>query len=205
MFTPLVGRVEVISHSLLIDYMDTSRLIGNQMLKQLNKNDFIPVLLKDLGMIIEASNNKYRKAVFLCTECEDEYISRVSTAKKQTTTLCPSCSGAKNGKDTAKHHLRNHKLYSKWRGIKKRCHLKTSDGYPMYGAKGVTMCSEWRNDFKVFYEWAITNGYEDGLQIDKDIICIEKNIHPHIYSPETCKWVTLIENLNNRSGYKKCQ
>lgn len=202
--TTLIGKSG--SHEpLVLKLIRDFEIKGYQMLKPLIENDFIPILIKDLGMVKEASNYKYRKALFICSECTNEYTSRVSSAKIATTSLCPDCSSSKNGKKSLIHGLREHKLYSKWRGIKKRCYLKTSDGYPMYGAKGVTMCDEWKNDFKAFYDWCMISGYEDGLQIDKDILCKELKIFPHIYSPKTCKWVTLIENLNHRNGYKKCQ
>lgn len=68
-----------------------------------------------------------------------------------------------------KHGLSKHPLHNVWHGIKCRCYGKSSKGYNNYGALGVIMCDEWKNNFKSFYDWAISNGWEKGLQIDKDI------------------------------------
>jgi hypothetical protein len=29
------------------------------------------------------------------------------------------------------------------------------------------VCNEWKDDFNSFYEWAIANGYEEGLVLDR--------------------------------------
>lgn len=54
------------------------------------------------------------------------------------------------------------------------------------------MCDEWRSDFIVFEEWAISHGYNDTLQIDR----IDNDGN---YCPENCRWVTQKDNSNNRS------
>lgn len=98
------------------------------------------------------------------------------------------------------HNLSRHPLNSVWDGIKRRCYQKDTDSYPFYGGKGVIMCQEWLNDFKAFYDWAIANGWEKGLQIDKDIIPRKLGIPALLYSPEMCSIVTLQENCDSRSN-----
>ena len=53
------------------------------------------------------------------------------------------------------------------------------------------MCDEWRDDFLAFYEWAMSNGYTEGLAIDR----IDNNGN---YEPSNCRWVTAKVNGNNR-------
>ena len=48
------------------------------------------------------------------------------------------------------------------------------------------VCDGWRM-FEPFYEWAIENGYRDGLTIDR----VDVNSG---YSPSNCEWVTKEEN-----------
>lgn len=95
------------------------------------------------------------------------------------------------------HGLRKHKLYGVWRSMKERCVCETHYAYKDYGARGITVCKEWLNDFKVFYDWAMNNGYKEGLTIDR----INNNSG---YYPENCRWVTMeIQNKNKRNTINK--
>jgi hypothetical protein len=94
----------------------------------------------------------------------------------------------------AKHGLSDSVLFSRWSGMRTRCYNPNASDYHRYGGVGVTVCDEWKNDFKPFYDWAMSNGFEESLQLDKDILCDELGVSPKIYSPSTCKWVTRQEN-----------
>lgn len=101
-----------------------------------------------------------------------------------------------------KHHLYKHgacvkhlRLYKVWKGIARRCYNKNDSRYHDYGGRGIWMCDEWKNPL-VFVEWALANGWKDGLEIDR----IDNNGN---YSPSNCHFVTSIVNMNNRRQYKK--
>jgi hypothetical protein len=96
-------------------------------------------------------------------------------------------------------------IKSRYNGIKQRCYVENCKSYKWYGAKGVTMCDEWLNDFDKFYDWCIENGFKKELHIDKDELCIKNGIEPHIYSPETCRFITLAENNGNQSSNYKIE
>ena len=49
------------------------------------------------------------------------------------------------------HGLTNHKLYRVWGHIKDRCNNSNTRCYKNYGGRGITICKEWTNDFKLFY------------------------------------------------------
>lgn len=75
----------------------------------------------------------------------------------------------------------------------KRCHKPEDKHYDRYGARGITVCDEWRKDCKVFYKWAKDNGYKAGLQLDR----IDNGGN---YEPNNCRWVSARENsLNKRN------
>lgn len=59
------------------------------------------------------------------------------------------------------------KLYSMWLNMKARCKYKCTDSYERYGGRGIKVCHEWENDFIKFRDFALANGYEFGLIIDR--------------------------------------
>lgn len=83
--------------------------------------------------------------------------------------------------------VRNEKLYHIYYGIKERCYNSNNPKFSLYGGKGVRMCDEWLDGYESFKSWALHNGYEEGLTIDR--------INPDDdYSPRNCRWITIGEN-----------
>lgn len=83
------------------------------------------------------------------------------------------------------------RLYQIYCGIKKRCYNPHATNYKDYGARGITMCDEWLNDWSAFRDWSLSNGYNDSLSIDR--IDVNGN-----YDPQNCRWVTCVAQANNR-------
>jgi len=86
----------------------------------------------------------------------------------------------------------NPRLYSIYKNMKKRCYYRNDINYKHYGARGITVCNEWLDDFTTFYDWAIANGYSDELSIDR--INVNGN-----YEPTNCRWATFAEQARNRT------
>lgn len=93
------------------------------------------------------------------------------------------------------HDLRNHRLYRIWANMKSRCFNPNSSRYNRYGGRNISVCKEWRNDFKTFYDWAVCNGYDDSLSIDR----IDNNGN---YEPDNCRWETNKAQSRNKSSNK---
>lgn len=94
------------------------------------------------------------------------------------------------------------RLRTVWKGVCNRCYNPKADNYCRYGAKGVTICDEWRHESKLFIVWALKNGYKPGLTLDR----IDSNKG---YSPDNCRFVSYhVQSCNqgvrkdNTTGYK---
>lgn len=97
----------------------------------------------------------------------------------------------------------DYKIYKCWNSMKQRCYNENNKAYKNYGARGITMYDEWKNNFLSFYEWAKDNGWKEGLELDR----IDNNGN---YEPSNCQFITQGENLSvgklrkrtdNISGY----
>lgn len=102
--------------------------------------------------------------------------------------------GEKYGGQNKTHDMSETKLYRTWGRIKSKCLNPNNDKYKYYGGRGITVCDEWQNNFQSFATWAIANGYDENLTIDR--IDVNGN-----YEPSNCRWVDMkIQNRNRRSN-----
>lgn len=89
--------------------------------------------------------------------------------------------------------LKNNRLYRTYHSIKCRCYNKNYAQYKDYGGKGIVVCEKWNNDYLSFEKWALENGYQDNLTIDRK----DNNGN---YEPDNCKWSTMEEQQNNKNN-----
>lgn len=167
----------------------------NMSLKQ-NAIEFIGKTLNNLTILEDLGNprNGDRKvlAKCICGTIKEYFLFNIKSAKST------SCGCIKNPFKT--HGLSNHKLYRIYYGILDRCYNVKSAVFSYYGGRGVVMCNmcnEWLNNFSNFYDWAIKNGWKDGLELDKDI-----KGNGLVYSPDACLFVTAKQNCNKRRSSK---
>lgn len=80
--------------------------------------------------------------------------------------------------------------YIKWTDMISRCYNKHNKDYKTYGARGITVCEEWKL-FSNFAKWFGMN-YISGFVLDKDLLSTGSKI----YSPETCVFISNKENIS---------
>ena len=89
------------------------------------------------------------------------------------------------------HGMSHSRLYHIWNAMRQRCENPNAISYKYYGEKGIFVCEEWKK-FSNFCAWALSNGYNDNLTIDR----INSNGN---YEPSNCKWATNKEQQNHTS------
>lgn len=156
---------------------------------------------QDLGMMFptQTSKQKTRYVIVECQGCGKDYKTQLRNIKIRKRAVCKSCTSRNTG---TKHKGVGTKLYKTWQGMKARIFNSNEKCFNNYGGRGISICEEWLQ-FKNFRDWALSNGYDELLTIDR--INNDGN-----YEPSNCRWVTnkvqqrnkRILKSTNKSGYK---
>lgn len=146
-----------------------------------------------LKVIEYVGNNSRGDSLWKC-QCRCGNLTEVTAYRltSGTTKSCGCLQKEKLAKRNFKHGGTYTRLYQIWHDMKERTENSNNKRWERYGGRGIKICKAWQ-DFKEFEKWALTNGYNDKLTIER--IDNDKG-----YEPENCKWETVRKQNRNKSN-----
>ena len=145
-----------------------------------------------LTVIKRVFEEGYKKPRWLCQcDCGNTCVVLGESLKSGNTQSCGCLQKERSIASCKTHGLRRQtKLYPIWSQMKQRCQNPNNAAFENYGGRGIVVCDEWLK-FKTFYDWAMNNGYSEGL-------CLDRIDNDKGYSPDNCRWVSHKMNNDNR-------
>ena len=164
-----------------------------------------PVLIKDLGLKKYTKNSVWRCrfGIYECPYCGKHFKCANCSIKSGNTKSCGCFRSISRKVISKKKWYSGLRLHRIWRGMRERCNNPNVKSYKNYGGRSIKICNEWEKDFMSFYNWAMSNGYTQGLSIDR----INNDGD---YEPSNCRFSdyftqnqnTRLLKSNNTSGYR---
>lgn len=145
-----------------------------------------------LTVIKKVGVDNRRYLTWLCKcDCGSEVIVRGVNLRNGNTKSCGCITRERMHKLNLATGECKSRLYRIWICMKTRCTNNKIPQYKDYGGRCISICDEWKHDYKTFRDWALSHGYRDDLSIER--INNDGN-----YEPSNCKWGTLHEQNRNR-------
>ena len=146
-------------------------------------------------IIAPAGRDKARNLLWECRcACEHVGILRTSTLRNGKSQSCGCFRNERTIERQTRHGMSKHPLFKAWDHMLQRCYNPNCEAYRNYGARGIQVCSSWKESFDSFLKDMLPNWERD--------LTLERINNDGNYEPANCKWATRSEQNSNRRPYK---
>lgn len=166
------------------------------------------MFIKEIAPNVQPNGKTKRKCLVMCS-CGNEFETMIYSFWHSTVSRCRQCNNKIVGYKNSTHNLSNHKLFTIWYDIKRRCLDKGNKHYEKYGANGIKIHEAWIKDFKCFYDYCISLDSYDENKIGIGGFTIDRIDTLKGYEPNNIRFVdATIQNFNkklqrnNKTGYR---
>lgn len=142
------------------------------------------------------SGGKTPRVYWKCScECGNITVVQSDSLRSGYTTSCGCYGKEQRLKVQTKHGLSGTRIERIYYNMISRCYNSNTPKFKNHGGRGIKVCEEWlgENGLTNFNEWAINNGYDKSLTLDR----INNDGD---YAPNNCRWTTNeIQHKNRRT------
>lgn len=143
-----------------------------------------------LTVIDQAETKKSGQIYWNCKcRCGKLATIRGSRLRAGITESCGCLAKETTRKRSVTHDMSYGREYAIWGGIIQRCTNPNNQAFKNYGARGITICDEWRHDFMAFFNYV---GKRPSPKHSIDRMNNDGN-----YEPGNVRWATNVEQKNN--------